>query len=492
MGNGNEDDVWYHFTATSSKIRFIYSNLQPLLGNPATVGYAIYKDNCPSGSSSFLCSNNFGFLNGKTILEGFEQGAGYLLRLWGVGADNFIQIQMCLQAVIPPPNDECVNAINLPVGKGFCTDAKVINLFDATTSAGFNASPSCRGGSRTEDVWFTAIVPQTGNLIVETSPANPNVPDLVMEAFTGNCGSLTALACDDNSNPNPGAAAAHPRLVFTGRTPGEKLTFRVVSVTEAGMGRFATYAIDTTSSVLPPVAAAGSCTPADSIFIHDTLANGYRWVPVFNQSGQIVAEVYADSHQPDTIATRLNVLQNMPLPMVNGKYHAGRIIEMKGMNGGSLQRVRLHLKTEEIDSLRKLDSTLAGITNLSVRSDTTNCEQGILRQVKSYNSVWSAYGPDYRMEITPVPDISIVSYYFNSACGTTITWTGTTNTNWHEPTNWDCGGVPYRQSKVLIPSGVTLKTILGRSTEIESLFVYPGMSVEVLPQVHLLINKQNQ
>jgi hypothetical protein len=37
---------------------------------------------------------------------------------------------------------------------------------------------------------------------------------------------------------------------------------------------------------------------------------------------------------------------------------------------------------------------------------------------------------------------------------TTVTWTGTTSTNWNTASNWSCGGVPTNTTNVLIPSTV--------------------------------------
>ena len=152
QANDTEEDVWFKFTATSSKIRLIYANFEPLLGSPNHIGYAFYKTSCPSNSTALLCNALFGFINGKTILEGFEPGETYYFRTWASGNENFASYSLCLQAVVPPPNDECNTAIDLAVGAGFCTQPTIINMFDATTSTGFNNSPSCRGGSRTEDV----------------------------------------------------------------------------------------------------------------------------------------------------------------------------------------------------------------------------------------------------------------------------------------------------------------------------------------------------
>ncbi len=100
-------------------------------------------------------------------------------------------------------------------------------MFNATTSAGFGA-PACVAGSSTEDVWFKTTVPASGNITIQTSAADSHIPDLVMEAYTGNCGSLSLITCDDDSNPEDLPSNLHARIVLTGRTPGEIIYLRVL------------------------------------------------------------------------------------------------------------------------------------------------------------------------------------------------------------------------------------------------------------------------
>jgi hypothetical protein len=487
--SANEDDVWFKFTATGSKIRLIYSDFQQLLGTPNNIGFAFYKSTCPTGSATFICNINFGFFNGKTILEGFEPGATYYFRTWSSGSENFASFSFCLQAVIPPPNDECNTAINLEVGAGFCTKAVVTNMFDATTSAGFNNSPSCRGATRTEDVWYTAIVPSTGNLMVETSPANASVNDLVMVAFTGNCGSLSQLECNDNGNPETGAASNHPRLVFTGRTPGEKITFRIVSVSENGMGRFSVCAWDTSFSVLPPIAPAGVCTPMDTLFLSDSLANGYRWLPVFDPSGNIVAEIFPNSSQSDTVYTNLFVSTSGNVRMVDGKYYADRNLSVSNSSMHLNGKIRMYIQTSEINALRHVDSTVAGISNLDVKSDTGQCIQQIKKITYNYLSAWSSYKEGFGMQINTG---TLGNYFATGSCGPSMYWTGSISTDWHNPLNWGCGGVPSILSTAFIPAGAPRYPLITQSTEIKELIVQPTASVHIQTGVVLKVNGISQ
>jgi hypothetical protein len=68
-GNFPEGDVWYRFTATSAKIRLIYSDLQQLSGTPNSIGFAFYKSACPISSSASICQLISVFLAIKLSLK---------------------------------------------------------------------------------------------------------------------------------------------------------------------------------------------------------------------------------------------------------------------------------------------------------------------------------------------------------------------------------------------------------------------------------------
>jgi hypothetical protein len=486
--NNTEDDLWYRFTATTPDIRLIYSNLQALLGSANYMGYAFYKADCPTNNTSLFCSNTLGFNGGNTIISGLEPGINYYLRIWTTGNENFAAFTLCLQEIQAPGNDECANATELVTGNGFCTNAALGQLFDATTSAGFNTSPSCRGGGRTEDVWYSAIVPATGNLMVQTSPANSSITDLVMVAYSGTCGALTQIACDDNGNPEPGAAANHPRIGFEGRTPGEKIYFRVVAATEANKGRFSICAVDTTAAVLPAIAPMGNCTPAsDSIFIADSLANGYRWLPIFDTQGRIIAEVYPNSNKSDTLLTNLFVNTPGEVRSLNNKAYGERNVLIK--NGGQSfgGRIRLYILSNEISLLRGADSTLSGIGNLEVVSDTTQCGPTINNRLYSYPTTAGMYGNDHYIQVTPN---RLGHFFTQSKCGTVITWTGTKNNDWHDPENWNCGGVPWVNTTAVIPAGVPHQPVISRPIEVKAIQIQKNANVAVQPGIAVILNGQ--
>ena len=138
---------------------------------------------------------------------------------------------------IPPPNDNC--AFALPIG--------ILNQCKPKTYDNNNASSSgelpnfsCGNFGITEDVWFYCIVPPSGEFTFETrNTSGGGLNDLVVQSYTGACGSLNLINCDDNSGEGNQAL-----LYFSGRTPGEKIYFRIIDSGSNEQGDFDICAFD--------------------------------------------------------------------------------------------------------------------------------------------------------------------------------------------------------------------------------------------------------
>ncbi|NNK40383.1 MAG: T9SS type A sorting domain-containing protein, partial [Winogradskyella sp.] len=112
------------------------------------------------------------------------------------------------QVACPPSNDDCANAITITPGETFDTNPIVGTNLGATDSgelplpgcASYDpADPTGFGG----DLWYAVTVPVDGNLTIQTN-ANPtgNGGDSGMAVYSGSCGSLALVECDDDDSPD--------------------------------------------------------------------------------------------------------------------------------------------------------------------------------------------------------------------------------------------------------------------------------------------------
>lgn len=399
----NDDDTWYSFLATSNAVRINFSNVTKLAGtgSPA-LGVAVHQGDCASLPSALICSANEG-TNGSVLVGGLIAGKTYLLQFFSYDVNNFIEFDFCVVNTGLPPNDECSDATVLLTGDGFCTTPVMGSLKNATTSPGFGA-PACSAGGTSEDVWFRATVPASGNLVVQTSVLSNNAAeDLLMEAYYGDCRSLTFITCDDDGNPEPSPNELHPRISLTGRTPGETIYFRVVRKFPLAYGEFAICAWDPT--VLVPIADGGSCVPAEPLTIDAAHANTHMWVPLLDGNNRIIAEINARGAELGVVDANLFVNTSGSVRNLNGHYYLDRNLSINPQNAGGA-RVRLYIKDAELQALQAVDANITGVGSLKINKTNAPCGPvfaGTASVILQNTS--GSYGQDHFIEFT-VPSFS--------------------------------------------------------------------------------------
>ena len=169
-------DAWYRFTAPPSGTLLFNSNTD------VNMLMIIMENNCGS-PTEVRC---FG-LNGleSDHIAGLSPGFTYLLRLSTLYNQPFgFDYSFCVeQSLAFIANDECVNAINLPISSN-CNPQSV--LYEI-------ASPSIEPTvcDFKKDVWYTFTAPSIGSVILEEISGS-----ISYSLYEGNCGSLTELDCN--------------------------------------------------------------------------------------------------------------------------------------------------------------------------------------------------------------------------------------------------------------------------------------------------------
>ena len=155
----------------------------------------------------------------------------------------------------PPPvtNDDCTGAIPLTINTS-CSYSTYTTLgATATTSPSTPPAPGCASYSG-GDVWFSFVVPANGQVTVDTQTGG--MTDSGMAWYTGVCGTLTLLECDDDDSLN----GLMSSITRTGLTPGSTVYVRVWEYSNDNQGTFGICATSPGPCVMPVSQASGFTT----------------------------------------------------------------------------------------------------------------------------------------------------------------------------------------------------------------------------------------
>ncbi len=211
-------DMWFKIESATTTLNII--EVAEASGGIGDMAMQAYTGSC-GNLERLACSDDANGLFPYLELSA-QEGEDIYLRIYGYGGDDEGEFSMCATqlAFDNEAGNECSDAVVLDVGFEF--------MFDPYTTTGYTQSnelpsPDCGFfNSNAPDIWFTATVPSTGILIVETREQSGGPSDMAMQSYTGECGSLELVECDDDDG-----LGTHPRLAFFDRSPGEVLYFRV-------------------------------------------------------------------------------------------------------------------------------------------------------------------------------------------------------------------------------------------------------------------------
>ncbi len=125
-------------------------------------------------------------------------------------------------------HDECSTAMPL-----FACNKLITDNYCAQPSASVPGF-SCYNGN-VKDVWFK-INPSSSSISVETFQVTNGLSNLVMQAFSGSCGHLQEIACDDSSGEGE-----HAKITLTNLVTGTPIYVRVTDYNANNYGKFGIY-----------------------------------------------------------------------------------------------------------------------------------------------------------------------------------------------------------------------------------------------------------
>ena len=242
-------DVWFKTTVPASGHLIIDTQQADITDG----GMAIYSGTC--GSLTLIECDDDDSPNGLMPMidrSGLTPGSTIYIRFWEYGGDLFGSFNICVYDDSPPPvtNDECANAIPLTVNST-CSYSTFSNV-GATASSGAPV-PGC-ANYLGADIWFKVTVPSSGQIIIDSKEGT--ITDCGMAIYSGTCGSLTLIECDDDDSPN----GLMPMINRSGLTPGSTIYIRFW---EYGGNQFGTFGL---CAYTPPTAPPCASNPAAGDF----------------------------------------------------------------------------------------------------------------------------------------------------------------------------------------------------------------------------------
>jgi|GEM_PF-839191 len=179
----NQSDVWYSFVAASTMQYFKFYNVVYSTSSNH-LSYQVFSGTNCGNLTPLVCNYGQG-----DIVSNLVVGQTYKMRVFSSMQVAF-SFDLAIFTTDPLINDECSNAIDIPVNQGTSTD-----LFLNTSDLGATTSTNIENCYNGNDTWyrFTATNPVH---IVRFFDLDNNQIFKTFSLFTGeNCGSLTLVAC---------------------------------------------------------------------------------------------------------------------------------------------------------------------------------------------------------------------------------------------------------------------------------------------------------
>jgi hypothetical protein len=139
-----DDDVWFSFVATNPIhiINFLTST------GTNSVHYSVFTgDNC-NALTQIYCSTTESYSN---VFENLIVGNTYKIRVYTIGIGEYVSFEISINTALPPVNDNCDSAIEIPVQPYNGTFNTIQGTLLGATASTENFTCS---GSADDDIWY--------------------------------------------------------------------------------------------------------------------------------------------------------------------------------------------------------------------------------------------------------------------------------------------------------------------------------------------------
>lgn len=196
-------------------------SLQPTISWSASAGASGYRLSVgtTAGGTNIVNNVDLGNVTSYTFSSPLSINTDYYYTVnayaGGATSASCTERKFTTIATTPVANDECTGAISLNPGGNFDQNAIVATNVNSTN----NTIATCQTSSN-NNVWYSVVVPASGNITLETkSVTGSTFTDTVMSVYSGTCGALTLIECDDDDSTD----GLFSLISLTGQTPGATL-----------------------------------------------------------------------------------------------------------------------------------------------------------------------------------------------------------------------------------------------------------------------------
>ncbi|WP_158629442.1 T9SS type A sorting domain-containing protein [Flavobacterium microcysteis] len=185
-----DDDIWYKFVATATSHTISILDIE---GDPAYLIYELMQGICGGQLGSIYTT-----FRQSSKISGLTIGETYYIRVFSSdqGVNYTTTFNICIALPPPPPvNDNCQNAINLPINP----DASCTQVIGGTIAGATNSLEDGSGeiGTPDDDVWYRFVATSTSHKI-KLQNVEGEQTDLILEILQGSCGGqLTSINISD-------------------------------------------------------------------------------------------------------------------------------------------------------------------------------------------------------------------------------------------------------------------------------------------------------
>lgn len=231
-GGTKDDDIWFEFTATSTKHLITLKNLA---GSDTNVWHTLYSGTDCTALTEMYCSNIT-----VSLAQGLVVGQTYKVRVYTNTAtpNQTTTFDICVTTPpAQPANDECTGATALAVNPTLVPTVMTDGTVQSATPSGL--ANTCTG-TPDDDVWYSFVATNATHKI-SLIQIKDNV-GMTISVYSGACGALTWVKCNGNNQ----TAVWVNNLVA-----GQTYWVRLFTVTNLA-GLDTTYKIAVTTPVAAP------------------------------------------------------------------------------------------------------------------------------------------------------------------------------------------------------------------------------------------------